>query len=170
MKNYIPAQGNRTQGMSLIELLIVVAIITIFGTMSVSALVRYNEAQTFNTAVQDVVTSVATARSYAQSQVKKNCSSAQPLYGYKIQASAASRDFSVFEVCDTTPTRTETRIIAKTLPTNIDITDTTTTFLTVKGTVTAIRTFQVKGFNRCQDITIATDGSVRLDTITVPCP
>ncbi len=76
-------RSKRNEGFTLLELIIVFAIISIMVTLGIAAFVDYNRAQTLNVAALEVVATLNLAKSRAQSQVKpEDCRNT--LNGYKV--------------------------------------------------------------------------------------
>jgi prepilin-type N-terminal cleavage/methylation domain-containing protein len=85
----------RQKGFTLIELLTVITIMAILGTLSIAGFVSYNQVQSLQTSVNDVILMLNTAKSRAQSQVKPPSSSVcnGTLDGYKVEiVTTASTD------------------------------------------------------------------------------
>lgn len=167
-------QQHLQAGVSLIELLVIIAIIAIIGTIGASSLIRYSEAQTYNAGVAETMTLLATAKSYAQSQVKPNCTGR--LFGYRVSLSAP-RTMTINAVCgDTYATLTHgTAMITKTLPANVSFSSSTGIIFhaltgnvgTNTGLATADMTVMITGYNREQSITVNPVGQISLGRIVV---
>lgn len=79
---------NSSAGFTLIELIVVFAIIAALSTLGVASFVSYSRTQALNSAVNDLVSILNLAKSRAQSQVKPSC--AGPLDGYEIRLCGVS--------------------------------------------------------------------------------
>lgn len=148
-------------GFTLIELLVVIGIISTLLTIGASALVSYYHIQTFNVGVADVVTTLQTAKSYAQSQVKK-CN--DQFYGYSVSV-VNTTTYALNEVCvnsSGTPTPSPIEIEKKTLHKDLTITPIgSITFRALTGNVEpAGISFTINGYNRSQIIYINELGSI----------
>lgn len=113
------------KGFTLLELLLVIAMISIFSVIGVAAFVIYNRNQVVNNAVLEVVTALNTAKSSASSQVKSNITvggsacDTTSLVGYSVQF--VGRDITVEAICGTwsLPIFVPLRGQRKTLPSNV---------------------------------------------------
>lgn len=151
-------------GFTLIELLVVIGIISTLLTIGASALVSYYRIQTFNVGVADVVTTLQTAKSYAQSQVKKKCLDAEQFYGYNVAFTSST--YTLNEVCiDSSGTKL---VETKTMHKDLTITPSTSvTFRALSGNVEpsgTITSINIKGYSRCQTVNINTAGSIYTDS------
>lgn len=74
------------RGFTLVELVVVIAILGVLAAMSIAAFNGYNKSQQLTGAVQDIKSILILARSNAQSQVKPSsyCSANQQLNGYQV--------------------------------------------------------------------------------------
>lgn len=87
LKN-IPKSENSLAGFTLIEMIVVFAIIAVLSTLGVASFVSYGRSQALNSSVSDLVTILNLAKSRAQSQVKPSC--AGSLDGYEIRLCGVS--------------------------------------------------------------------------------
>lgn len=85
----------KSRGFTLIELMVVISISAILGTVGIAAYVNYNNAQVLQTSTNEVVTMLNLAKSRAQSQVKigTNCEFKMTLEGYKVVITASGRNY-----------------------------------------------------------------------------
>lgn len=153
-------------GFTLIELLVVIGIISTLLTIGASALVSYYHIQTFNVGVADVVTTLQTAKSYAQSQVVKKCASGE-FQGYKVSFTANT--YALNEACETnSPSALETKTIHK----DLTITPGSITFhaLTGNADLTGAALFTVSGYGRDQTIVVNPAGNIYVCPLSpAPC-
>lgn len=90
----------RNRGFTLIEILIVIAIIVILATGSYSGLSRFNRTQNLNIARDTLYNNLNEARSFAMSQVVRGCTIDQTLEGYQISFNtSAPQSYTTSEVC-----------------------------------------------------------------------
>lgn len=153
-------------GFTLIELLVVIGIISTLLTIGVGALVSYYHIQTFNVGVADVVTTLQTAKSYAQSQVKKQCTT-DVFYGYRVSIINTST-FRLIEVCEGD---IQKKVEDKTMHTDLTITPSiSVTFRALSGNVepSGTSSFTISGYNRSQIIKINTAGSISVCPANAP--
>jgi prepilin-type N-terminal cleavage/methylation domain-containing protein len=131
----------KNAGFTLIELIVAVTIMALLSTFGIAGFVSYSRAQSLNTATQDFVTALQSAKAATASQVKPTtCASTGVFQGYQIHitSSANSSSYTVGPVCggvyDSASSRTTT------LPTSGNVTfsnisDLTITFEPISGVV-----------------------------------
>lgn len=80
----------RQKGFTLIELMVVLSVTAVLGTLGIAGFVIYNQIQVLQSATSDVVTVLNLAKSRAQSQIKFSalCDSTKILDGYNVKISA----------------------------------------------------------------------------------
>jgi prepilin-type N-terminal cleavage/methylation domain-containing protein len=85
-------------GYTLIELVVVIALLSIVTTGSIIGFVSYNNKQSLSVTTSDMQNMLQTARSYALSQVRPStlstCAAADQLLGYKVFVCATSTSCS----------------------------------------------------------------------------
>ncbi len=108
----------KSRGFTLIELMVVLSITAVLGTLGIAGFVSYNKSQVLQSSTSEVVTMLNLAKSRAQSQIKPSslCSGGN-LTGYKVTISTP-RSYTMFLVCSVGP---DSRIDQqdKLLPTNL---------------------------------------------------
>lgn len=157
----------KKSGFTLIELLVVIGIISTLLLIGVGALTSYYRIQTFNVGVADVVTTLQTAKSYAQSQVVKQCPSDE-FQGYKVSFTVTTVELR--EVCKTAvPSALETKTMHKDLTIIPPSSPITFKALTGNADPSGTTSITIKGYNRCQTININTAGSIYVDPADVSC-
>lgn len=72
------------RGFTLIELIVVLSILAILSTLGIAAFINYSRIQALNAAASDFETTLKTAKSRAQSQVKPASCAGQSLDGYAV--------------------------------------------------------------------------------------
>ncbi len=87
------------RGFTLIELVVVFTIMAILSTLAIASFVSYGRSQSLEKNAQDVYTTLITARSKAQTQVKPSgCTDSDTLAGYRVDFTDI-RDYSLRALC-----------------------------------------------------------------------
>ncbi|HKC14734.1 MAG TPA: prepilin-type N-terminal cleavage/methylation domain-containing protein [Patescibacteria group bacterium] len=88
-------------GFTLIEIIVVFAIIAIISTVAVASFVNYNKTQNLQVAVSDVTSILTLARSRALSQAKPadKCNDQTTLNGYKVTLFMQTNSYQLDVVC-----------------------------------------------------------------------
>lgn len=111
----------RQKGFTLIEVMVVMGIMTIFGTLSIVAFNNYNQAQILKNTTNELVATLNLARSRAQSQVRlwnkltDSChDTANPLEGYQVLLSNDGTNviYELDSVCGGAATVLKTKVIS----------------------------------------------------------
>ncbi len=108
------------KGFTLIELMVVISITAVLGTLGIAGFTNYNQAQVLQTSSNEVVTMLNLAKSRAQSQVKigTNCSNQNyPLNSYEVAIAANS--YSLVTHCSSGLSNLSDTISSKILPASI---------------------------------------------------
>lgn len=147
------------QGFSLIEMLVVFAIIgtTLVGSMA--AFSSYNREQMFRASVADVAFLLHTAKSRAISYVKPTQCSGKTLQAYQVSISPPST-YQLGAFCDTTLYPLQT---PKTLATNVTFSSGTpivVSFAVATGTIAQQQTITIVGYGNSKTITVAPSGII----------
>lgn len=149
-----------SNGFTLIEMIIVITLMFTLTMTGIVGFVGYHRAQTLQSAALDLSTMLATAKSYAQSQVKpQSCGNTQALEGYRVSMTSTSYRLRV--ECGGT-----TRAIgrAKVLPAGIRFgtnSPLTISFKVLTGMVTS-GTITLQGFGADKKIVIDGIGNIAL--------
>jgi len=93
----------KSNGFTLIELMVVLALISLMSVVAIASFVKFNQSQTFQAGVNDFITALNFARASAASQVKPktsalNCKASSSLSYYKVTINTVS-SYSVVAVC-----------------------------------------------------------------------
>lgn len=102
-------------GFTLIETIVVFAVISILSTIAVASFVSYNKTQNVQTAFSELSATLALARSRALSQVKPQQCANLILNGYDVILSISDNTYKLRVICSGTPYE----IQAKSLPKNV---------------------------------------------------
>lgn len=157
------------EGFSLIELLVVAAIITTLLSIGVSALVTYSNAQVFNSKVSEMVTTLETAKTYAQSQVKKCVVDTDTFDGYSVAIDSLTT-YTLNSLCKNGATdRAPNPIETKTVRTPVTVTGTTVIFKVLTGSASG-GPVTITGYGRCQTISVYTTGNITIGGVRFICP
>ncbi len=115
----------KQKGFTLIELMIVISVTAVLGTLGIAGFTSYNKIQTLQSAANDVTTILNLARSRALSQVKlgSTCKT-QTLEGYGTEI-FSNNSYSLKIYC---PRPTSEVLDKKTLPQGITFKSSPTTF------------------------------------------
>lgn len=73
------------RGFTLIEIMVVISVTAVLGTMGIAGFSNYNQAQVLQTSTNEVVTMLNLAKSRAQSQVKLSTACIGTLQGYQVE-------------------------------------------------------------------------------------
>lgn len=144
-------------GFTLIEIMVVFAIMGILSVISIAGFTVFNETQTLQTASSDVVSLLNLAKSRALSQVTASCP--DTLRGYEVKFSLPST-YELWVKCDVSPIFIE----SKKLPKNIEFTSGTTSLfffpvITGGGTVGQII---LEGYGRSKTIDVDEVGNIKI--------
>src|SRR3989338_2943121 len=114
-----------TKGFTLIETIVVFAVISILSTVAIASFVNYNKTQNVQVAYSELTATLALARSRALSQIKpQQCTSI--LNGYKVTLDVSGSKYKLYAVCSE---NLDIEIQTASLPKNVifdgDVTKTT---------------------------------------------
>ncbi len=159
------------KGFTIIELLIVFAVIGVITTISVGSYSTYNQSQVFNGSVADVFSLLSTAKSKAISQVKPASCSGSLLNGYKVGISPSGSDYQQDVVCGGI-----SRAIKRgKLPDNVSFDGSSKpsiTFDVSTGSVTDPGSIIISGYGKSSSIVVSKTGNITLgaSVATGPTP
>lgn len=103
------------KGFTLIEIIVVFAIISILSTIAIGSFVSYNKTQNVQIAVSEFSATLALARSRALSQVKPQQCTPLVLNGYKVTLSLTDNKYYLWATCSDT----DFQIQVTSLPKNV---------------------------------------------------
>lgn len=112
----------RQKGFTLIELMVVLSIAAVLGTLGIAGFNNYNKVQVLQSSANEVVTMLNLAKSRAQSQVKSGsaCDSAsKTLKGYSVDISKTNGSYSLISHCFVGMSELTDTLEAKKLPANL---------------------------------------------------
>jgi prepilin-type N-terminal cleavage/methylation domain-containing protein len=172
MRSFFSAQNNTSEknaGFTLIELIVAVTIMAILSSFGIAGFISYSRSQSLNTATQDFVTALQSAKAATASQVKPtSCASTGVFQGYQVNiiSSSNSNSYTVGPVCggvyDTASSRT-TILPASSNVTFSNISNLTITFEPITGVVR----FSSSSTNDYRDIVLRESQSNPAPTKTV---
>lgn len=165
-------QQFNNRGFTLLELIIVFTVIAILSSAGIASFVSYSRSQSLQSAASDLATTLNSAKSRANSQVKPSqCSDDQILSGYKIVIDESSTKYSLYVVCG------ESLLIkTTTLPDNgkitfnlVETTPRSIFFPIIKGSVQGAGGIGLKGYNNESRCVSISSGGV-INVLTSVCP
>lgn len=92
----------RESGFTLIEMIVVFAVLTVLSTVAIVSFVNYNKTQVLQVAVGELQSTFNLARSRALSQVKPADCDSQTLNGYKVILNVSQNSYDLLAVCSDT--------------------------------------------------------------------
>lgn len=145
------------RGFTLIELILVFALMGLLTVTGVNAFFSYSRNQDYKTAISDVAHTLNLARSRAISQVKPSQCGAARLDGYEFWYSSAGKTYRTRVRCSGIYYDMDTR----SLPQNVSFTSNTTVFFNVStGTTNAVRNIIITGYGKTTTVRVDTTGVV----------
>ena len=159
MKKYLP---NFSSGFTIIELLIVFAIIAALSSISLASYVTYSRQQTVDQAANDLINTLNTAKSDAYTQKKPDvpaCNSGL-LHGFQVNINISAGEYYLQAVCTGGAPYT---LSTTTLPAgqlNFDNSSVTNVFFQVlSGSVNGTGNIIIHGYNNAYTRTISVDSA-----------
>lgn len=153
-------------GFTLIELMVVISITAVLGTLGIAGYVNFNRTQVLQAASNEVVTILNLAKSRAQSQIKPPalCSSSQTLDGYEVKITQP-KDYALYLRCSGSSKQVDEWV--RELPNDISFDASQTFFFPIQtGGVQASGSgpwrIIISGYGRSKTITINPLGGVRI--------
>ncbi len=152
----------KSRGFTLIELMVVLSVTAVLGTLGIAGFVNYNQVQTLQVSANDLATTLNVARSRALSQVKGSSCSAKILEGYTVDISIP-KSYTLSSRCSGVTSNLDT----KTLPQNVsfkspDTSPTSFFFPVLSGGVQTGGNIVITGFGRDKIITVNSLGGVSI--------
>lgn len=149
------------RGFTLIELILVFAILAIMMSVGVTSYSGYTNAQTFQLAVADVSGFLTTAKSRALSQIKPTECGTQVLQGYKVVINLGNSNYELDVVCGGNSYTIDKDVLPKNV-TFVNGSTVTTTF-SVSSAVSTPSTITINGFGKTKIITVTTAGNISVN-------
>ncbi len=162
------------KGFTLIETIVVFAVISILSTVAIASFVDYNRNQNTQTAYSELSATLALARSRASSQVKpQQCASPLILNGYDVILSISDNTYKLRAICSGTPYDIKSASLPKNVVFDGDLTKTTSTlfyFSVITNGVTftspnaasaSISIYLIGNENNPRTITVDKNGTIR---------
>lgn len=149
----------RELGFTILELIVVFAIIAILSTVGIAAFVSYGRTQTLQTSVSEVSVLLNLAKSRSLSQIKPSVCSSQILNGYQVVISLPDK-YEMDVVCS----GFAYKIQGKTLPTNITFNSQGTYFFPILVSGVRIQgpaTIVLTGYGQQKSITLTSIGGIQ---------
>jgi prepilin-type N-terminal cleavage/methylation domain-containing protein len=147
----------RQKGFTLIELMVVISIMAILGTLSIAGFKSYNQVQSIQASTSDVISMLSLAKSRAQSQVKPPIDICNgTLDGYKIEIRTTANTDSIGLKSKCGGVESPRPLMIKILPKNVKFTSSADYFFPV----------QTGGVDHEGEINLAIGGKTRTVTIT----
>ena len=146
---------------TLIELIIVFALIGLLTSLGIASYSAYNGTQSVQSGAADMQNILRTAQSRAISQVKPTSCGTNPLTGYQVDITVNSQNFTLSAMCGTKQV-----ISSRRLPANVLFANGSTTsvlFSLASGTVDTAGTIIINGYGKTKTITINKTGSVSVN-------
>lgn len=147
------------KGFTLVELVLVFALMAILTITSVASFNAFNKSQTTQSTVHDIVSLLNTAKSRSLSQVKPSQCTTRTLQGYQVTIVVSSSTYQLEVVCGGNTYLIE----RKTLPSDVTFVSGSTTqvrFAVSSGTLATPATITINGNNNNEVITIDTTGNI----------
>ena len=151
----------RERGFTILELIVVFAIIAILSTVGIAAFVSYGRTQALQTSVSEVSVLLNLAKSRSLSQIKPSVCASQILNGYQVVISLPDK-YQMDVVCSGFPYK----IQGKTLPTNITFGNQTYPLsyffpIIVSGVQPGTGTIVLTGYGQQKTITVTSIGGIQ---------
>ena len=156
--------NHNPRGFTLIELMVVLSVTAVLGTLGIAGFTTYNQIQILQTSTSDVVSVLNLAKSRSQSQVKPSalCSSSGSLDGYKVEI-LAPKNYTLYLRCNESGSPTDRQVDekAKILPQDLNFGSNVSFFFPVrKGGVQTSGQVVISGFGRSKTIVVNSLGGV----------
>lgn len=149
------------KGFTLVELLIVFAIVGILTTLGIAAYNSYNSNQTVQSSAADVETMLNTAKSRSLTQVIPTSCGVVPVTGYQVDVTIAAQQYTLSAKCGSLQV-----ITTANLPPNVTFAagSTPSVFFNIStGTVASTATISITGFGKTKKVTVSPTGDVSVN-------
>lgn len=151
----------KSLGFTLIEIVVVFAVLAILSTIGIASFVTYNQSQTLNVEEGELKSVFNLAKSRAISQTKPSSCESLVLDGYRINISVLSRSYEMEAVCSGSPHNILSRTLHPDISFGEDTNPVTYFFPVISGGVSAGGTIVLSGYEQEKTITIDSLGGVR---------
>lgn len=164
LKDYLLTTDNRRPitefGFTVIEIIVVFAVIAVLSTIGVASFVNYNRIQTLQTGAADFTSTLNLARSRALSQAKPPECASQVLNGYRVSISISGNSYILEAICS----GFSYRIQSRNLPQNVIFQSSQPTsffFPVIVGGVSGAGTVVLSSFGQTKSITVDSIGGIK---------
>lgn len=158
--------NNQNHGFTIIELVVVIAILTLISVSSFVGFNKYNNTLKLNSEAENLKTNINEAKSSALSGFIYKCTASQSLYGYKLSIDSAST-YSLYEVCidNGTGVKISNQLINKkfNLQTGLTFNPTgvSVTFLAVSGIPESSAVFKLVNGSSSSSVSVDSSGIIK---------
>lgn len=151
-----------SRGFTLLEIVIVFAVIAILSAIGIAAFVSYSRVQSLQTSASTLSSTLSLARSRAISQAKPTDCGSQILNGYKVVLNTAANSYELDAICSNFSYVIQTQK----LPVNItfDAVKTTSTsfyFPVIVNGVIGSGTIYLNGYGNSKTIVVDSTGDIK---------
>lgn len=156
----------RQKGFTLIELMVVLSVTAVLGTLGIAGFTTYNQVQILQASSSDVASILNLAKSRAQSQVKPSslCSSSATLEGYKVEV-LTPQSYTLYVRCNELGSSVDKKVNeeARILPSGLSFTSNVSFFFPVQtGGVQTAGQIIISGYGRSKTVTVNSLGGVSI--------
>jgi len=149
------------EGFTLIEIVIVFAIIAILTSLGLAAYNAYNGGQEVQSSATDIETMLNLAKSRSLTQVIPTSCGANSVTGYQVDVVVGSQQYTLSAICGS-----KQIVETNNLPPRVTFANgsTTTVFFNIStGTVASNATISITGFGRTKTVTVSQIGDVSVN-------
>ena len=150
------------RGFTLIEILVVFAIMGVLSAVGFASYATFNGAQSVQTGASDVSNLLNTAKIRAISQIIPTQCSGKTLTGYQVQVTIASGQYLLNAVCSGSTYLIQTR----TLPVNVTFatgSTTAVTFAVASGTPSTLSSMIISGNGKTKTVSVTSTGTIMIN-------
>lgn len=146
------------KGFTLIELIIVFAILAVLTSVGAASYSGYNNSQIFQVAVADVNQFLTTAKARSLAQVKPTTCGTQSLQGYRVIITQATSTYDLNVVCGGTVYLIERKRLPS--PVTFATGSAPSIQFNVSSAAATAGTITINGFSKTKTITVSTTGNI----------